>query len=316
MEVQDNRRLVALSYAHLPCEWRGKRYRRVEKAANPAAREEAEQHERDRWAKEVIGLLTEAGTADLLPYAATLESLPGGASDPTARRCCRGFRGRTLKKRVSDWRPVRRFLWENCGTTFPSEEAEMLQYFSVLETGQAKRTTLYSALAALRFLEQAGERPEAEQLYRRPALQGAVQEAAAAAARRYKGSDRKKQAPPLLIRVLVGMEEVVVNEERKAFERLFAGFRLTRHWAFLQWDDTAGLAPGSIQRRERGMYGELSRGWTSCCRHPTTTLATTSCHCQTPPCRAPCACAQSTQTPRASREPSCSPWRPRTGLHC
>ena len=60
-EARDLRRLALHSLAHLPSEWRGKRYRRTEGRGSEHAREEGERAERLRKAKEVIGLLLEAG---------------------------------------------------------------------------------------------------------------------------------------------------------------------------------------------------------------------------------------------------------------
>ena len=103
-EEADLRKLHAASLAQLPTEWRGKRYRRQAKLANESERAEAEDAERQKWARQVVGLLVEAN----LPYAKTLASTAPDSS--VALRCCRGLRAKTLEQRVSCWRPLRRWL--------------------------------------------------------------------------------------------------------------------------------------------------------------------------------------------------------------
>ena len=98
-EAEDLRKLHAASLAQLPTEWRGKRYRRQQKLSNEAERAEEEAAERTRWGREVAGLLAEAG----LPFAKTLGTTAPSSS--LALRCCKGLRAKTLKQRVSCWRP-------------------------------------------------------------------------------------------------------------------------------------------------------------------------------------------------------------------
>ena len=78
--------MALAALAHLPQEWRGKRYRRTEGQATEHAREEAEAKERLRWGRELAGLLFEAK----LPFSRA----PGAASSETTThlRCCRGAR--------------------------------------------------------------------------------------------------------------------------------------------------------------------------------------------------------------------------------
>ena len=78
--------------------------RRGEQARNPRTREEAEAKARERWAKEVLGLLLEAQ----LPLTETALETRTGVTGQAALRCCRGQRANSLKQRVADWRPFRR----------------------------------------------------------------------------------------------------------------------------------------------------------------------------------------------------------------
>ena len=138
------RRVEALAVAQveavasLPTQWRGKAYRRKEVALNPAAREEAEDLEQARWSKEVLGLLLEAG--DILPFAESVKKARGGVTGASVLRCCRGLRANTLKQRVSDWRPFRRWLVADGHAPFPLEAQQVLEYLDTSWEGSAPRT--------------------------------------------------------------------------------------------------------------------------------------------------------------------------------
>ena len=130
----------------------------------------------------------------------------------------------------------------------------------------APRTAYASLLSALRFLEEAGEVPEAERLHCSPALANAEKElslAAAAAAAQTSGHEARGPAPQLPLAVLAALERVVLNPELPDYHRAFAGFRLLRHWSSLRWDDTQGLPPSSLEERARGVTGTLDRTKTS-----------------------------------------------------
>ena len=116
-----------------------------------------------------------------------------------------------------------------------------------------------------RFLEEAGEVPEAERLHSDPALANAEKELSLAAAATTAQSSRQTrgQAPQLPLAVLAALERAVLNSELPAYHRAFAGFRLLRHWCSLRWDDTQGLPPSSLEERARGVTGTLDRTKTS-----------------------------------------------------
>ena len=63
----------------------------------------------------------------------------------------RGPRRATLRRRCSDWAPCRRYLLGTFGVPFPTEAAQVLDYFDTRAAGQAARTTYDSALLALGF---------------------------------------------------------------------------------------------------------------------------------------------------------------------
>ena len=100
-EKADLRKLEVAALTNLPTAWRGKVYRRSEAADTAHKREEDEQHERARWAKELAGLLLEAN----LPFA---RNLGGAPLDGASLRCCRGARRSASSPTRASPRPTSR----------------------------------------------------------------------------------------------------------------------------------------------------------------------------------------------------------------
>ena len=91
-------------------------------------------------------------------------------------RCCRGLRPNTLKQRVSDRRPLRRWLLAEGFEAFPTDPQQILDYLDVLWDSSAPRSAYKSLLSALAFFEAAGERPAGERLADEPSIQNAVKD--------------------------------------------------------------------------------------------------------------------------------------------
>ena len=270
--MQRKRRIEALAVAQveavasLPTQWRGKAYRRKEVALNPAAREEAEDLEQARWSKEVLGLLLEAG--DSLPFAESVKKARGGITGASVLRCCRGLRANTLKQRVSDWRPFRRWLVAEGHAPFPLEARQVLDYLDISWEGSAPRTFYKNFLTALTFFETAGERVEAERLSSDPAIINAISELATRRALLMTQAEREeptgtKLAPPLLLAQLAALERRVTDTAAPVYSRLYAWIKLLRHWTSMRWDDTSGVVPSELHMRARGLAGRLVRSKTS-----------------------------------------------------
>ena len=139
---------------------------------NPAAREEAEDLALAKWSKEVLGLLLEA--RDNLPFAESVRNARGGIDGASVLRCCRGMRANTLKQRVTDWRPFRRWLIANGDGPFPTLPQQALDYLDAAWEGGAPCTFYKSFLSALGFFEAAGERRVEERLSSDPSIENAV----------------------------------------------------------------------------------------------------------------------------------------------
>ena len=176
------------------------------------------------------------------------------------------MRWTTLKKRVLDRDPAGRFLLHETGSAWLSSPAPFLKLISVRRAQGAARTSYDSTLAALRFLEEAGEQETEKLLWNHPSLANAAKENSAHKAKQQaiEGAPEKGgQAPQLPLAVLEALEKVVRDTDLPLFHRAYAWYRLFRHWACLRWDDTAGLGPSGLEVRARGVVGQLSRTKTS-----------------------------------------------------
>ena len=120
-------RLALAASSGAPTEWRGKTYRRLEAADDPNARAKAEKTERLKWGTEVVRLLVEAQ----LPFGLEVEQKGYQTNGAEAFRCLRGLRAPTLRKRVSDWRPCRRWLLSRWGAPYPKEPEHVHPFFKV-----------------------------------------------------------------------------------------------------------------------------------------------------------------------------------------
>ena len=123
-------KLTAPTLAHRPQSWVPRRYRRKTLDQSVSERAKAEECERRRWADEVVGLLQEAR----LPYATSA----GSVHSSVAHGCCRGLRANTLRKRVSDWRPARRFMIATFSKPFPDEIHEIMEYVGGAGSGRSR----------------------------------------------------------------------------------------------------------------------------------------------------------------------------------
>ena len=253
---RDLRVLEGHGLAHLPTEWRGKRYKRTE-GATELARANAEHKERTRRGRELTTLLLEAG----LPFAHTQGAAAG--EEGALLRCCRGLSSKTLEQRLACWKPFRRWLLAEGHGPWPTTTAPFLQYLEVRRAEGAARTAFNSLKDALAFMEEAGEVSPGDRISQDPAVTNAVKEATLRVATEHGRGKARGQAPQLPLLLLADLEDLVAQEDLPVFQRAFAAFRLLRHWASLRWDDTQGLSPSSLERRARGVVGLLERTKTS-----------------------------------------------------
>ena len=159
--------------------------------------------------------------------------------------------------------PAPRLLSEH-GVCIPLGPDQVLQYLGVLRREGAARTTYSSVISALRFLEEAGEVAEADQLHSHPAVANLRQEldlATELAQNLSKAST--DQAPAYPLRLLAASEVAVHRLDLPRYHCGHVCFTLLQHWSLLRWDDSQAMPPSKLERRTRGLAGLLGRTKTS-----------------------------------------------------
>ena len=243
--------------AHVPLEWKGKRYRRLQNASSEKERSNIEAADRLRLGRELVEICVAAG----LPFARTLD---GKMLDEQAvLRCCRGLRAKTLHQYLTYWRPFGRWIASEYGLRFPQTQEHVLAYLGVLKRSGAGRTSYTSAVTALRFVEEAGEVPPAERLNALPGVSNYKKEAALSAEVAGTKPAQAGQAPAFPLQVVAALEAAVNDTALPKYHRGYAWFTLLRQWTAMRWDDTQALLPYSLERRARGVWGLLERTKTS-----------------------------------------------------
>ena len=120
----------------------------------------------------------------------------------------------------------------------------MIEHISTLIAGDATQSRLERALYALAFMEQAGGAPVVSQLNAHPLLHDHPAEQALVQA---SPSRDVKQAPQVIIPLLLAVERIVVSITGPMYHRLCAWYRLLRVWATMRFDDHRGLIPSRMR---------------------------------------------------------------------
>ena len=139
-------------------------------------------------------------------------------------------------------------------------------FFGVQREERAARSVYGTLVNALAYFEEAGEVPKPLRLSSSAGLSGAAKEFEAKRrllAEALGEATSKKQALPLVLALLEALEKVVVDDSIPLYVRAYNWYRLMRHWASIRFSDTAGLPPGTLSRRARGLTGSLTQTKTS-----------------------------------------------------
>ena len=240
-------RLRAPILLALPTQWKGKRFFRLKKTGDPRA------HLRPRPGSESVGAARSSLCSLSLVFLSDLETRSVEWTSVEAMSCPKGLRAASLRKRVSDWEPIHRFILSERGLHFPIEAWQILEYFEVRREERAARSVYGSLLSSMRFLKEAGDVPVAQKLSSLDALLNAVKELETARAKQAEreGEISGGQAPPLFLALLAAMERYVLDSSQPLYCRAHGSYRLTRHWASLRFSDTLGLAPCHLTAKAR-----------------------------------------------------------------
>ena len=136
--------------------------RRSSTGEGPETRAAKEQHERDRYALELAGILQEA----VLPVSLQIEAL----QDPN-KAWLRLFgvrRSKTLRNRYRSWNRFRTWLVAYSGKTWPGGLDVLIHYVEEHIQNGVTYSFISEFQAAMVVLEQAGRIPDSKQLSREP----------------------------------------------------------------------------------------------------------------------------------------------------
>jgi len=234
-----------------PARFRLRSDARLAAAAGPAARAEAEHHEREKWKAALVELIREAGgpvveaTRLSRDQALALAAAAGGR------------RARTLAKRVGAWRRVRAWCLDVYAAPFPKTVLHMIEYLQSRADEPCGLSALQGVAAGFAFMETCCGYQRGQRLVDDPLFEAYQRELVAGYT--CEGGAPLKQAPRYPVALVLALEREVMDGEVAACYRCFAWWHLLALWASLRFDDHRGLPPSAVQLTVRGLEATLCR---------------------------------------------------------
>ena len=224
---------------------------RLASASGPTARAEAEQAERERWKRELVMLIVEAGGP-------VVEATRNSRDQELALAAAAGGRhARTLCKRVGAWKRVRAWCLDVYSHPFPRNVLQLIEYMQARADEPCGLSALQGVAAGFTFMEACCGYPRGSRLVDEPLFEAFQKELIAGFSGQ--GLAPLKQAPRYPVGLVLALEREVVDPGVPVCYRCFAWWLLVALWASLRFDDHRGLAPGAIQFTPRGLEAVLSR---------------------------------------------------------
>ena len=211
-------------------------------------RELAEAKERERWLKELKGILECAGIGTGL-------SLPGRQDLPN--RVGKGRRAGTLRKHCKTWQQFVRWLQATYGKSWPSVGAEFAHYVEDRANEPCARTVPMSAFKTLLFMEAAAEVPPAERISSSPMVVNVLEEVNLQMESRE--ARPTKKARQLLVMQVMAMERMVLDDDSERYVRAFAWYRLFKLWTGMRYADTLGMHMDTMREDSMGVWATLMK---------------------------------------------------------
>ena len=248
--------LSATSSALLPkpgkavvTKWPTKLQKRLADAGSSVQlREVAEAKERERWLKDLKGILERAGMGAGL-------SLPGRQDLPN--RVGKGRRAGTLRKHCKTWNQFVRWLRATYDKDWPTDGAEFAHYIEDRASEPCARTVPMSAFKTLLFMEAAAEVPQAERISSSPMVVNVLEEVNLQM--ESQESRPTKKARQLLVSQVMAMERMVVDDESARYVRAFAWYRLFKLWTGMRYADTLGMHMDTMREDSMGVWATLMK---------------------------------------------------------
>ncbi len=220
---------------------------------DPHGRENAERDERSRWMKVLAGLIQESGVSVLN------QAWDGLSLDGLVELLVGGRRASTLRSRARAWRRFQSYLLLSIGAKHPRHAFDEVAYLRVRAAEPCSQSVLRNLKALFVFIDHmTGLKPP---LSSDPLLQSAFKEYLSQAPARRAGD--AKPAPRIPASILAAMEDLVVNEEANAFDRMVCWWMALSCWCTLRFDDHRGVIPGEFWATGNGWNFDLRRSKTT-----------------------------------------------------
>lgn len=231
--------------------WPTKLQRRLEAAGdNASLRESAEKIERTRWINELKKLMEEAGLPVMMGSA-----VAGNLT--LSKRFGKGRRVATLRKHVKTWSMARNWFMATFDRPWPDHSEEFALYLEARANEPCGRSVPTSIFKTLMFMEHAGEVPLEDQMNRKPGVKNALEEVNMTLAEGAPGFTKKAWHIP--VKLIMEMEQIVLESTKKDFIRGYAWYRLIKLWSGMRFADTQGLINSSLTWEAFGVTGVLGR---------------------------------------------------------
>ena len=222
-------------------------------------RAKIEEEERERLTRELVSLLRKAKLIEKEKG----EDEGGRAQFWATRRHAMGRRPNTLRVHVRLGRKLVAYMLGAYGRPWFRDESDVMEYVGMRLEEPCGKSVPRSVWGTIRFLEQAAELGEQHRISSSPALRNFFDEVS-----RHpiwtENARQRTSANCLVVRIILGWEEMVMSPDEKKYIRVFAWFKLIKLWGALRWDDTMGIPPASLEMlKNKGLKGKIVRSKTS-----------------------------------------------------
>ena len=163
-------------------------------------------------------------------------------SDEAAQRLSGGRRPRTIERYLRLIRKIIAWCQRALGSSWFTQEIQVVDYLIDLGHEPCAPSIPRGVLSSLDFLENIGNVEDTHRLSSRPLVCQVAKDLEVELKMASLGRIRRK-APPMLLAMVMSYEVTVVDLTNHMYVRLFAWFKLIKHWMQLRFGDTLFMPP-------------------------------------------------------------------------
>ncbi len=220
-----------------------------------AARQKAEEIERQKWLRTLLGTLRALNAPSVMKsakskYGNEMLELQVGAK-----------RAGTLRMRVRGWARYREWLQHAYSLNHPTEPHHLIDYVMDRRAEPCGRGVLANIVDTVKFAERvmglACEQKVTEMSDVKEALKNILRSTSTETAR------TRGPANAPLVWCLIEIERIVVNPARPVYDRMLGWWLLVSAWSVLRFDDHRGILSGGMRLDELGLHITMARSKTT-----------------------------------------------------